>query len=302
MDVYQTRGRFYVLGAVGQRYTIRVSNPTNRRVEALVSVDGLDVIDGKAANLGKRGYVVPAGGELRVDGFRVSTQQVATFRFSSVSSSYAGRKGKARNVGVIGVAIFEERAPQEIILAEQPVARPQPRPRPRHTLDKRAERKYDYRADLKSADDADMSIEAEAEPAPPPVPASATGTAGLGGGRASANRPGRAPASRGLAKKSRKRVSTRAPARDSARCCNRRQQKDRPGLGTEFGERRQSGVSWTKFVRANQTVPTAMAELRYNNAAGLQALGIQLAPVDPNEIQTRETANPFPGGFAEPPR
>src|SRR5689334_23287545 len=49
MPVFQNGGRFYIEGLVGQRYTIRVSNPTARRVEAVVSVDGLDVIDGKTA-------------------------------------------------------------------------------------------------------------------------------------------------------------------------------------------------------------------------------------------------------------
>lgn len=120
LDLFQHGGRFYVLGQVGQRYSIRVKNPTARRVEASLSVDGLDVIDGKAADFrAKRGYVVPAYGELKVDGFRVSTSHVATFRFSSVSNSYAGRKGVARNVGVIGVAIFEERAAPEIIVEQQ---------------------------------------------------------------------------------------------------------------------------------------------------------------------------------------
>src|SRR5690606_13380182 len=49
--------------------------------------------------------------EVRIEGFRTSLTDVATFRFSSVADSYAGRKGKARNVGVIAVAIFEEQAP-----------------------------------------------------------------------------------------------------------------------------------------------------------------------------------------------
>src|SRR3970040_215296 len=95
LPVYQQGGRFYMMGAVGQRYTIRVTNPTARRVEAVVSVDGLDVIDGRIADFrSKRGYVVPAYGELRVDGWRTSTTHVAAFRFSSVSNSYPGRKGQ----------------------------------------------------------------------------------------------------------------------------------------------------------------------------------------------------------------
>ncbi len=111
LDTYTRGKRFYVHGLPGQRYSIRVNNPTNRRVEAVVSVDGLDVIDGETADFrNKRGYIIPAYGNVIIDGFRVSTQSVAAFRFSSVSNSYAGRKGKARHVGVIGVAIFKEQA------------------------------------------------------------------------------------------------------------------------------------------------------------------------------------------------
>lgn len=116
---YALKDRFYVQGNLNERYTIRVTNPTARRVEAVVTVDGLDVVDGEAGDLRKRGYIVPAYGEVRIEGFRTSLADVATFRFSSVDSSYAGRKGKARNVGVIAVAIFEEQAPppeQQIIV------------------------------------------------------------------------------------------------------------------------------------------------------------------------------------------
>src|SRR6478735_8272973 len=118
---YALKDRFYVQGNLNERYTIKVKNPTGNRVEAVVTVDGLDVVDGEAGDLRKRGYVVPPYGETRIEGFRTSTEDVATFRFSSVDGSYAGKKGKARNVGVIAVAIFEENAPppeQQIIIGD----------------------------------------------------------------------------------------------------------------------------------------------------------------------------------------
>ena len=98
------------MGSIGERYRIRITNPTSRRVEAVVSVDGLDAIDGKTAGFDdKRGYVILPYGDVTVEGFRTSLDQVATFRFSPVRDSYAGRKGQDRNVGVIGVAFFAER-------------------------------------------------------------------------------------------------------------------------------------------------------------------------------------------------
>ena len=51
--------------------------------------------------------------------------------------------------------------------------------------------------------------------------------------------------------------------------------------------------------------PVAIAELRYNDTAGLIALGIPVQPMpDEGEIMLRETADPFPGDhsrFASPP-
>ncbi len=100
----------HVVGEAGQRYSIVLRNLTPNRVECVVSVDGLDVMDGQPAAFGKRGYLVDPHGELEIDGFRQSLDTVAAFRFGSVRGSYANQKhGDTRNVGVIGVALFHER-------------------------------------------------------------------------------------------------------------------------------------------------------------------------------------------------
>ncbi|BDG01252.1 hypothetical protein [Anaeromyxobacter oryzae] len=121
LPTFEHRGRTYVLGSLGRRYLVRVRNGTPRRVEVVVSVDGRDVLDGRPAALERRGYVVEPWGEVTVDGYRLSLDAVAAFRFSSVPRSYAARKGDARDVGVIGVAVFRERTPP-------PIAAPYPRP------------------------------------------------------------------------------------------------------------------------------------------------------------------------------
>lgn len=103
-------GKSYIVGEPGHRYTIVVKNRTDLRFEVVMSVDGLDVLDGKSASFSKRGYLVEPHGELEVDGWRQSTDAVAAFRFGSVRGSYAGQKtGDTRNVGVIGFAFFHER-------------------------------------------------------------------------------------------------------------------------------------------------------------------------------------------------
>jgi hypothetical protein len=303
LDTFQKDNRFYVLGMAGTRYSIRVTNPTDRRVEAVVSVDGLDVIDGLDADFtGKRGYIVPPHDVLVVDGFRTSQSQVAAFRFSSVANSYAERKGKGRNVGVVGVAIFEEKGDPVIVVPEVATARPS------DPVDRWLDHDHDY------------------------------GGAGYGGvktdsirGRDSANRGRYAPsagddggdyaeaeASAKASAPAEDRVGGGAPSRPAPRrqhfdldtdkrmtqdetCC--RPTTTRPGLGTQWGEQRYSSVTFTRFQRKNPTVPDALAELRYNDSDGLAALGILVKPAyDPNEVAKRETADPFPATrFATPP-
>jgi hypothetical protein len=111
-------GQAYVEGRIGERYVLRIHNRSWRRVEAVISVDGRDAIDGRDAQLGKRGYVIPAYSFIDVDGFRLNRADVAAFRFTTVPDSYTARMGTPWKVGVVGVAFFPE------------FVRPRPRPRP----------------------------------------------------------------------------------------------------------------------------------------------------------------------------
>lgn len=108
---FEAGGKKFVIGTSGARYTIVVQNNVPARLEVVVSVDGLDVLDGKDAAFNKRGYLIEPNGMIEIDGFRQSMNAVAAFRFGSVRDSYAERKegGSSRNVGVIGVALFNER-------------------------------------------------------------------------------------------------------------------------------------------------------------------------------------------------
>jgi hypothetical protein len=105
---FEIGSREYVVGEGGDRYTISIENHTRARLEAVATVDGLDVVDGEIGSFAKRGYIVPAFGSVEIDGFRRSESTVAAFRFGAVHESYAARKGEDRNVGVIGVAFFNE--------------------------------------------------------------------------------------------------------------------------------------------------------------------------------------------------
>ncbi len=105
------RGATFVAGEHGDRYEIRVDNNSAHRLEVVVSVDGLDAVSGRAGDFtSQRGYVLEPFGSVVIDGFRTSLERVAAFRFSSVGDSFAAKSGAAHNAGVIGVAVFKERA------------------------------------------------------------------------------------------------------------------------------------------------------------------------------------------------
>jgi len=107
---YHSNGRRYVVGRKNSHYSLVVKNLCHSRLEIILSVDGLDVMDGKTAAYKKRGYIIQPGKTLTVEGFRTSESAVAAFKFSSVASSYSNqRHGQTRNVGVIGMAVFTEK-------------------------------------------------------------------------------------------------------------------------------------------------------------------------------------------------
>ncbi len=104
------RGATFVAGERGERYVIRVVNDGPDRLEVVVAVDGRDVITGRVGDFRRdRGYVVEPFGEVVIDGFRRSLDEVASFRFGSVRDSYTARRGTPQHAGVIGVAVFRER-------------------------------------------------------------------------------------------------------------------------------------------------------------------------------------------------
>ncbi len=104
-------GRLYIAGMPGHRYAVRLYNRTGARVLTVLSVDGVNAITGQTANPQQSGYVLDAYQSTEVDGWRKDMSEIAQFNFTALDNSYAARTGRPNNVGVIGVAVFRERAP-----------------------------------------------------------------------------------------------------------------------------------------------------------------------------------------------
>lgn len=109
MEYGHTDGKTYVEGRRGSEFTLRVRNRTSDKVLAVVSVDGLSVMNGKTASFDSGGYVVGPHGYVDIPGWRLDNREVAKFFFSHLEASYAAQMDKPQNVGVIGCAIFKEK-------------------------------------------------------------------------------------------------------------------------------------------------------------------------------------------------
>lgn len=110
LPVHEHEGRLYVAGEPRHQYELRIRNRSGGRVLAITSVDGVNVVSGQTAAEHQSGYVVNAQDSVRIDGWRKSLDEVATFYFTRLADSYAARTGRPHDVGVIGVALFRERS------------------------------------------------------------------------------------------------------------------------------------------------------------------------------------------------
>jgi hypothetical protein len=102
-------GKVYLpVPRVGAEYEIRVWNHGPRRVAAVVSVDGLSVVNGRPASEDSPGYLVAPYSSIVIKGWRRNLDAVAAFRFVGRDESYAGKTGRPENIGVIGLVAIEE--------------------------------------------------------------------------------------------------------------------------------------------------------------------------------------------------
>lgn len=114
---YGHAGLTFVEGRRGQPYTLKLRNDSAQRVLAVVSIDGLNVIDGQPCTPQARGYVVPAYITVDIDGWRTSLSEVRRFKFEAKDQSYTkGTTGEVQNCGVIAVKYFNEKWQPSLLL------------------------------------------------------------------------------------------------------------------------------------------------------------------------------------------
>lgn len=103
-------GQTYLSAPKKGTYTIRLQNDSTVRRLAVVTVDGVNVIDGKDGEYKGTGYVLNPFETVDIPGWKRDGGEAAAFVFRPEEASYAAQTGRGtRNVGVIGVAVFEEK-------------------------------------------------------------------------------------------------------------------------------------------------------------------------------------------------
>jgi hypothetical protein len=251
-------GALYYAGHDGQQYAIRIGNNTPERVEVVVTVDGRDVVSGQIGDYAEqRGYIIEPYGQIVVDGFRQSMDRVAAFRFSGFADSYTARQGTPQHAGVIGVALFEERAPRKQKtgpLAARPADAP-PAPFPESTAGESSRR-----AAPSSAPEPFARAVDKAEAAPTAAAEDAEGAA-----RSSSSPGGFAPPP--------------APVNE---------------LGTRYGESTSSAVDEVEFKRKHKRRPDAVFAIYYDSERGLANRGVPLGSSPPVFSQPEPFPQRFP--------
>ncbi len=148
---YLHNGRTFIEAKEGSEYVVEIKNNSWEKILAVVSVDGLNVVDGEPADDNGTGYILDKYSAQKLYGFQYSKEKVAAFKFGAFGAvkidpatgkpeidpstgkeiplGYAASKGDGaeKNAGVIGVRIWDE------IPQPPPPPPPPPPPRPQGT-------------------------------------------------------------------------------------------------------------------------------------------------------------------------
>ena len=273
-DEYFHNGAVWIEGREGNNYTIDIKNNTNQRALFIVSVDGLDVLDGQPAGPKSKGYVVSPYSAISVPGWKVNDKEAAEFIFSRSRDSYVSEiGGSPTNTGVIGAMVFREYVPP-------PVQWP---PRTYYTT------VAGTAGDLTFGGATWNQLK--------------VGDSCLGAGRGMSSGKGtintvlektRSVSAAQLADLQLGEIAQNAASGVIASSPVTQE------IGTGFGDATSWNTVNTSFTRANPDTPDAILALYYNTARNLEKMGIRLRKRRDVSYQ----ANPFPGystGCKPPP-
>ena len=104
-------GTDWVEARNGTKYEIEVRNDSYNRILSVVSVDGINIINGKHEDpLSAPGYILHSHNNIKIPGWKISSDDVKEFYFTPQGQSYSAKLGAdLSNTGVIAAAIYKEK-------------------------------------------------------------------------------------------------------------------------------------------------------------------------------------------------
>jgi hypothetical protein len=106
-------GEYYYMEAVrGEKYSIQVTNRTNRRIGVVIAVDGRNIISGQKSYLknSERMYLIEPYATGAFEGWRTGMDRTNRFYFTGQSDSYAEKVfADASAMGTIAIAAYSEK-------------------------------------------------------------------------------------------------------------------------------------------------------------------------------------------------
>ncbi len=105
--------RAYVEAINGENYSLNIRNYSNQRLGLVIAVDGRNIISGKKSKLkhSENMYILGPYETQSYSGWRTSSKDIHRFYFTDSEDSYAEAFDDDSAMGVIAVAVYEEKQP-----------------------------------------------------------------------------------------------------------------------------------------------------------------------------------------------
>ena len=119
--------RAYLEAVNGENYSLQIRNRSNQRIGLVIAVDGRNIISGKKSNLkhSENMYILGPYETQMYSGWRTSSRDIHRFYFTDIEDSYAHAFDDDSAMGVIAVAVFEEKQPLFTYLEKKQSPKPQ---------------------------------------------------------------------------------------------------------------------------------------------------------------------------------
>lgn len=116
--------RAYIQATPNERYSVQVTNNSNRRIGIVLAVDGRNAISGARSDLAanERMYILQPHETQAYEGWRTGQNRTNRFFFTDSANSYAASWGDQSAMGVIAVAAYPEYEPPHYHRAPPPMS------------------------------------------------------------------------------------------------------------------------------------------------------------------------------------